>query len=40
MPIYEFHCEDCGKNFESLVLVASAVDDLTCKHCNSLNIKK
>lgn len=40
MPIYEFHCEDCGKSFESLVLIASAVDDLTCKHCNSLNIKK
>ncbi|MBU0961911.1 MAG: zinc ribbon domain-containing protein [Proteobacteria bacterium] len=40
MPIYEFHCEDCGKNFESLVLIASAVNDLTCKHCNSSNIKK
>ncbi len=40
MPIYEFHCEDCGKTFESLVLIASAVDELTCKHCNSSNIKK
>lgn len=40
MPIYEFHCEDCGKTFESLVLIASAVDNLTCKHCNSPNIKK
>ena len=40
MPIYEFHCEDCGKNFESLVMIASAVEGLTCKYCNSPNIKK
>ncbi len=40
MPIYEFHCEDCGKNFESLVMIASALDSVTCKHCKSSNIKK
>lgn len=40
MPIYEFHCEDCGKNSESLVLIASALDNITCKHCKSSNIKK
>ncbi len=40
MPIYEFHCEDCDKNFESLVMIASAMDSVTCKHCNSSNIKK
>ncbi len=40
MPIYEFHCEDCGKNFESLIMISSALDDLTCKYCNSANIKK
>lgn len=40
MPIYEFHCEDCGKNFESLIMIASAVDSLSCKHCSSSNIKK
>ncbi len=40
MPIYEFHCEDCGKNFESLIMIASAVNDLTCKYCSSPNIKK
>ncbi len=40
MPIYEFHCEDCDKNFESLVMIASAMDNVTCKHCNSSNIKK
>jgi len=40
MPIYEFKCDDCGKTFESLVLIASAVDSIRCKHCNSSNIKK
>ncbi|MBC8208448.1 MAG: zinc ribbon domain-containing protein [Desulfobulbaceae bacterium] len=40
MPIYEFKCNSCGQNFESLVLIASAVDSITCKHCNSTDIKK
>ena len=40
MPIYEFHCEDCGKNFESLVMIASALENVTCKYCKSSNIKK
>lgn len=40
MPIYEFKCNDCNQTFESLVLIASAVDTIRCKHCNSANIKK
>ncbi len=40
MPIYEFHCEECGKDFESLVMIPSALNDVSCKHCNSTNIKK
>ncbi len=40
MPIYEFKCNDCDKTFESLVLIASAVDTIRCKHCHSANIKK
>lgn len=40
MPIYEFKCNDCNKTFESLVLIASAVDTIRCKHCQSANIKK
>ena len=40
MPIYEFKCNSCGKDFESLVLIASAVDSITCKHCQSKDIKK
>ncbi len=40
MPIYEFHCEDCDKDFESLIMIASAIDNVTCKHCKSSNVKK
>ncbi len=40
MPIYEFKCNDCDKTFESLVLIASAVDSIRCKYCHSANIKK
>lgn len=40
MPIYEFHCEDCDKNFEALIMISSALKDLSCKHCGSTNIKK
>jgi putative FmdB family regulatory protein len=40
MPIYEFKCDDCNQTFESLVLIASAIDSIRCKHCNSANIKK
>jgi putative FmdB family regulatory protein len=40
MPIYEFKCDDCQQTFESLVLIASAVDSIRCKHCNSSHIKR
>lgn len=40
MPIYEFHCEECDKDFEALVMISSALKDVSCKHCNSTNIKK
>ena len=40
MPIYEFQCKDCNKNFEKLVMIASAMDVVTCKHCNSSNVRK
>lgn len=40
MPIYEFKCNDCEQTFEALVLIASAVDTIRCKHCHSANIKK
>lgn len=40
MPIYEFKCDDCNQTFESLVLIASAIDNVRCKYCYSANIRK
>lgn len=30
MPIYEFHCRECGKNFESL---SKPYEPIECAHC-------
>jgi putative FmdB family regulatory protein len=38
MPIYEYHCKDCGKNFEYLVLGGSEPDQ--CELCHSNNVCK
>lgn len=37
MPIYEYRCEDCGTEFESLVRGRAAV---TCPACGSGTLKK
>ena len=37
MPIYEFHCNDCDKDFEYLVF---GNDKPICKDCNNNNISK
>ncbi len=38
MPIYEFRCLECQQQFETLVRNNS--EEITCKQCNSSNIKK
>lgn len=40
MPMYEFECLDCNKIFEVIVRNADAAKDVTCKSCNSANIRK
>ena len=40
MPIYEFVCQDCGDNFESLVMSFTKIDGVTCPECESKNIHK
>ena len=40
MPIFEFVCSECSKQFEELVRSASAVDEVTCPTCGSSYIKK
>ncbi len=40
MPIYEFKCEDCGKEFEKFVVSFSQIDSVKCPECGSSNVKK
>jgi putative FmdB family regulatory protein len=37
MPIYEFHCEECGQDFESLIMGS---DEPECTVCQSKNVCK
>ena len=39
MPIYEYHCESCDSDFETLVLT-SADDDTECPECSGKDVKK
>ena len=37
MPIYDFHCNECDRTFESLVRASSTP---VCPACGSANVKK
>jgi putative FmdB family regulatory protein len=37
MPIYEYRCNTCGKEFEQLV---NRGEETRCKHCGSKDLKK
>ena len=38
MPIYEFHCPDCGRDFEELVL--SSREKINCPGCGQGRCQK
>ena len=41
MPIYEYHCEDCGHDFERLVRFSDATTQSPgCPDCQSENTRK
>ena len=38
MPIYEFHCENCGNRFETLV--RNQEEHISCDQCGGSELKK
>jgi len=40
MPIYEYRCNQCGKEFSHLFLNAKETKKLRCKYCRSLNLSR
>jgi putative FmdB family regulatory protein len=40
MPIYEYECNECGEDFEELVLSISAEKEVHCPICDSKSVKK
>jgi|YNPBryantNP2012_1023418.scaffolds.fasta_scaffold105819_2 putative FmdB family regulatory protein len=41
MPIYEYHCKDCGLHFEKFVRsISGAVVVVECPQCHSKNCEK
>ncbi len=40
MPIYEFVCEDCGHEFETLLRNRDEVAGLKCPKCESAKLKR
>jgi putative FmdB family regulatory protein len=38
MPIYEYLCKDCGREFEKIVPRADSTTE--CVHCNGQNLEK
>jgi putative FmdB family regulatory protein len=40
MPIYEYHCENCGRDFDLFVRSATQRSEPKCPHCGSAQVKK
>ena len=40
MPIYEYHCPDCGKRSSVLVLSQNVSPPTSCKHCRGSRLER
>lgn len=40
MPVYEYRCNNCNKEFSQLFLNSIEVGNARCKSCNSINLTK
>jgi putative FmdB family regulatory protein len=40
MPIYEYHCKQCGKKFEKLVKLSTQTAEIECPQCGGRRAEK
>lgn len=40
MPIYEYHCSDCGDDFERFLRSMFSKETITCPSCGSEHVNK
>jgi len=40
MPIYEYRCNKCNREFSQLFLTRKEIGNVKCKFCNSTNLSK
>jgi putative FmdB family regulatory protein len=40
MPIYEYHCADCGDDFERFLRSMFSKETITCPACGSEHVNK
>lgn len=40
MPLYEYHCADCGSRFEVLQRVGQGPEGLECPDCGKTGVEK
>ncbi|WP_456431349.1 FmdB family zinc ribbon protein [Thermosulfuriphilus sp.] len=40
MPIYEFRCEDCGHEFETLLKSRDKISEVSCSNCHGKRVKR
>jgi len=40
MPIYEYHCNKCGREFSYLLLNLKGVEKVSCRFCNSRDLTR
>ena len=40
MPIYEYHCDHCNREFSKLFLNAEEVNKIRCKYCRSRSLTR
>lgn len=40
IPVYEFTCQPCHKNFEIVRPISEASTSVTCPHCGSTDVQR